>query len=288
MAPFAALPGVDAPRTVGEALARISDLRPVMEDRLDAIAADPEDAIARGWLIPAAQVELHSPVGQREMIVCVGGNYAAHAAEFGAAPPPAPPSFVKSASAVIGPGEAIVLPAAAPDHVDYEGEICVVFGRTCHAVGAEDAMCYVAGYTLLNDVSARDKLAATLNNDGDGPQWAIVEMLMGKQFPTFAPLGPEVVTADEIADPARIHLKTTVNGTVMQDSSTADLIVDIPGLIAAMSQYYLFRPGDLLSTGSPAGVGAGQDPPVFLRPGDVVSVSADCIGALTNTVRAAA
>lgn len=285
--PFCGLLGTAAPATVAEALAGMDAFGANMDTHIDAVRTDPASAIERGWLISAEDVVLRAPVGQHQLIVCVGANYAAHTAEFGVKTPEKPVSFIKSCSAVIGPDNDITLPRSAPDLVDYEGELCVVFGRTCHAVGVDEAMSYVAGFTLLNDVSARDHMPLMLQASGRDAQWALIEMLMGKQFPTFAPVGPAVVTIDEITDPAAIHLTTTVNGKTMQDATTADLIVDIPHLIAAMSRYYVFRPGDLLSTGSPAGVGASQDPPAFLKPGDVVAINAEGVGELSNTVRAA-
>ena len=158
--------------------------------------------------------------------------------------------------------------------------------RPCFAVRAADAWDYVAGYTLLNDVSARDALPglARASTPLEG-RWAWTDMLLGKQFPTFGPVGPAVVTADEIGDPGALRLTTTVNGVTMQDAPVSDLAVGIPELIEAFSRYFPFQPGDVISTGSPAGVGAGRKPPVYLRPGDVVTVAVTGIGELTNTVR---
>ncbi len=285
--PISGLLGAAAPATVAEALAGMDEFGAQMNTHIDTVRSDPAVAVERGWLISADDAVLRAPVGQRQLMVCVGANYAAHTAEFGVKAPEKPVSFVKSCSAVIGPNDDILLPRSAPKQVDYEGELCVVFGKTCHAVAVDEAMSFVAGFTLLNDVSARDHMPAMLQASGRDAQWALIEMLMGKQFPTFAPVGPAVVTIDEIANPAAIRLTTTLNGKTMQDATTSDLIVDIPHLIAAMSRYYVFRPGDLLSTGSPAGVGASQDPPAFLKPGDVVAVSAEGVGVLSNHVRAA-
>ncbi|MFF3755342.1 fumarylacetoacetate hydrolase family protein [Streptomyces sp. NPDC002018] len=223
------------------------------------------------------------------MLVCAGSNYRSHVAEMddtGKVTSKAT-SFVKSPSAIIGSGQEIVIPEQLPDMVDFEGEICVVFGRACHRVGVSDAMRYVGGYTILNDVSARDSvpamLAATTPAEG---QEAMLNMIMGKHLPTFAPVGPAIVTADEVSDPGKLHMVTRLNGVVMQDATTEDLVIDIPHLISQMSQFYYFRPGDILSTGTPAGVGFGRKPPVFLHPGDFVTVEVAGIGTLENTVRA--
>lgn len=177
------------------------------------------------------------------------------------------------------------MPAEFPDHVDYEGELCVVIGKPCHAVRAEDAWAFVAGYTLLNDVSARDAFpglaAATTPLEG---RWAWTDMLLGKQFPTFGPIGPAVVTADEFDDVGALRLTTTLNGRTVQDALVSDLAVGVPELIEQFSRYFPFQPGDVISTGTPAGVGAGRRPPLYLRHGDVVTVAVEGIGELTNPV----
>ncbi|MBO0832592.1 MAG: fumarylacetoacetate hydrolase family protein, partial [Actinobacteria bacterium] len=171
------------------------------------------------------------------------------------------------------------------DHVDYEGELCVVIGKSCHRVRAEEAWGYVAGYTLLNDVSARDYLpalaAARTAIEG---RWAWTDNLLAKQFPTFAPVGPAVLTADEVNDASTLRLTTTVNGEIMQDALLSDLAVDVPHLIEQFSRYFVFQPGDVISTGTPAGVGAGRQPPAYLRDGDVVTIAVNEIGELTNPV----
>jgi 2-keto-4-pentenoate hydratase/2-oxohepta-3-ene-1,7-dioic acid hydratase in catechol pathway len=287
VSPMPRLPGGTAPRSVTQALAAINDLRETIEQHIADVRRDPEAAVERGSLIPSASVRLRAPVGDRNLIVCAGGNYKTHLAEMGVEAPSKATSFIKSPAAVIGSGEPIVLPSEFPDMVDFEGEICLVFGRTCHAVRPEDAMSYIGGFTILNDVSARDAIAGFLNPpNAREAQWGLIEMTMGKQLPTFAPIGPAVVTMDEVPDPADMHLVTRVNGEVMQDANTADLAIDMPNVIAQMSRYYTFRPGDVLSTGTPAGVGIAHEPPVFLRPGDVVSIEVSSLGTLSNEVRA--
>ena len=235
--------------------------------------------------IPVTDVRLYAPVRRGALILCAGGNYRSHLEEMGESVPERALSFLKSPNAVVGSGDPIVLPGEFPDMVDFEGELCVVFGRPCHRVRWHEAMDYVAGYTILNDVSDRHRVAAMLTaaTPVEG-RWSVIEMLMGKQLPTFAPVGPAILTADEVPDPVALHLTTRLNGEVMQDASVADLIVGIPQLIEEMSRYYSFEPGDLLSTGTPAGTGAGQNPPRYLKAGDQVTIEVTGIGELTNPV----
>jgi 2-keto-4-pentenoate hydratase/2-oxohepta-3-ene-1,7-dioic acid hydratase in catechol pathway len=166
--------------------------------------------------------------------------------------------------------------------VDLEGEFSVVFGAPCHNVSEAEAMERVIGYTLINDVSARNWVESfQKTKDPD-------QNRMGKQLPTFCPMGPVIATKDEIADPNDVHMVTTLNGKVMQDSNTSDLIWNIQQLIAYYSRWYRFMPGDVLTTGSPAGVGYGRTPKVFMQPGDVVTATATAVGTLSNPVQAAA
>jgi 2-keto-4-pentenoate hydratase/2-oxohepta-3-ene-1,7-dioic acid hydratase in catechol pathway len=272
--------GPDAPRSVPDLLASWEQLR----DRVPALLEKcPNNALR----LPTARIRLHAPIKDGALLVCTGGNYRAHTAEYGQAVPQKPPSFVKNPNAVIATGTPIELPAEFPAMVDFEGELCVVFGRPTHRVRASDALDHVAGYTILNDVSARDGMNAMLHaRTPEQGRWSVVEMLMGKQFPTFAPLGPAITTRDDLPDPAAIRLTTRLDDTVMQDASTADLVVGIPELIAAMSRYYSFAPGDVLSTGTPAGTGAAHTPPIYLAPGDRVTITVPEIGDLTNPVHA--
>lgn len=269
--------GEDAPATVAGVIAG----GPELLDRLAKVVAEVDAAV----VVPQEEVRLRAPLGERELVVCAGANYRSHLAEMGEELPEKAAWFIKNSRSVIGPGAPIVLPAEFPDHVDYEGELCVVIGKPCHAVRAEDAWDFVAGYTLLNDVSARDALpglaAATTPLEG---RWAWTDMLLGKQFPTFGPIGPAVVTADEFEDAGALRLTTTVNGRTVQDALVSDLAVGVPELIEQFSRYFPFQPGDVISTGTPAGVGAGRRPPLYLRPGDVVTVAVGGIGELTNPV----
>ena len=272
--------GPGAPATIPDLLVAWNDVR---ERVTQAAASDDLPVIPRG------EARLHAPIRSGALILCVGGNYRRHVEEVGESLPERAPSFLKSPNAVTGPDDAIVLPPAFPDMVDYEGELCVVFGRECHGVGAHEAMDYIAGYTILNDVSARDRMRAmlTATTPTEG-RWSVIEMLMGKQLPTFAPVGPAILTADEVRDPSALRLTTRLNGTVMQDASIADLAVGIPQLVEEMSRCYSFVAGDLISTGTPAGTGAGQNPPRYLRPGDEVAIEVTGIGTLTSRVVPAA
>ncbi|MGW4029509.1 fumarylacetoacetate hydrolase family protein [Streptomyces sp. NPDC004838] len=274
--------GVVAPSTVADVFRRGQDYQDTVRGVLAKVGAEPRRAKELGWLVPQPATLL-APLGERVLIVAAGVNYRSHVLEMGGEPPRKAAWFVKSPHSVVGTGAAVRIPAGAPDMVDFEGEFCVVFGRRCHAVKPADAMDYIGGYTIINDVSARDAVpkvtSATTPEDG---RWAWTDMLLGKQYPTFCPMGPAVVTADEIADPENLAIRTTLNGRLMQDGNTSDLLTGIADLIGDLSQYFSFEPGDVLSTGTPAGVGMGHNPPVFMRAGDEVRVSVEGIGELVN------
>jgi 2-keto-4-pentenoate hydratase/2-oxohepta-3-ene-1,7-dioic acid hydratase in catechol pathway len=202
-------------------------------------------------------------------IVCVGLNYRDHASEGGQDLPAAPLLFAKLPNTLCGDGEAIVLPDGV-GHVDAEAELAVVIGRTARKVARDDAFDFVAGYTCANDVSAREVQFA------DG-QW-----FRGKGYDTFCPLGPAIV---EVPDPSDLRIVQRLNGEALQDSRTSQLIFDIPALIAYISAVLTLEPGDLVLTGTPAGVGVFRDPKVGLRPGDVVEIEIEGVGTLRNEVR---
>lgn len=262
---------------------RIRDLLgagPRLLDQLRRQAAKP------GTVLPAADVRLHPPVGDDVLLLCAGANYRSHLEELGDEVPDKAAWHIKNSRSIVGPGEPIRLPIGATDFVDWEAEFSLVIGRTCSEVRAEDAMSYIAGYTLLNDVSARDGVAAIQRaSTAVEGRWAWTDMLLGKQFPTFAPLGPAIVTADEIDDVDSVRLTATVNGEIMQDARLDDLVVGIPQLVEYFSRYFRFEPGDVISTGTPAGVGAGRTPPRYLAAGDVVTIAATGLGELTNPVQ---
>jgi 2-keto-4-pentenoate hydratase/2-oxohepta-3-ene-1,7-dioic acid hydratase in catechol pathway len=208
-------------------------------------------------------------------IICIGLNYRKHAAEGNSPIPEFPVVFMKNIGALQNPGEPIVLPRKLrSDAVDYECELAVVIGKRCHNVLKADALKHVFGYTCANDVSARD-----WQKDFGGSQWC-----RGKTFATFCPLGPHIVTADEISNPNSLKIKTTLNGQVMQDWNTDDMIFDVPTLIEFLSGSTILLPGTVILTGTPHGVGAARKPPVFLKHGDAVSIDIERIGTLTNPV----
>jgi len=212
-----------------------------------------------------------APIPRPPKLICIGLNYRDHAAESKLAIPEVPTMFAKFPTAVIGPGQPIVLPKNSTKP-DYEAEFAVVIGRRGRHVAEDDWRDYVFGYTILNDVSARDFQMAT-------SQWMI-----GKTFDTFAPFGPAIVTADEIADPHNLRISLTLNGETMQDSSTGNLIFKLPQLIAYLSSVFTLEPGDVIATGTPAGVGFARKPPRWLRPGDEVRIQIEGLGELVNPV----
>ena len=222
------------------------------------------------WLEHA---KLLPPVSHPEKVICVGVNYADHAAESGMEPPSEPVIFNKLPTTLCGHGDAIVLPAASRE-VDYEAELVVVIGRGGKDIKKEQALAHVAGYTCGNDVSARD-----WQKGKPGGQW-----LLGKSFDSFGPTGPVLVTADEIGDPGNLAIRCRLNGQSMQDSCTDQLIFPVDELIAYVSSVATLKPGDLLFTGTPPGVGMARSPAVFLQPGDEVEVEIERIGLLRNAV----
>ncbi|HUA15875.1 MAG TPA: fumarylacetoacetate hydrolase family protein, partial [Verrucomicrobiae bacterium] len=228
-----------------------------------------------GAALDLKDVTLLAPVPRPPKLICVGLNYRDHALESGLAIPEVPTIFCKFPTAVTGPKQPIVLPKASA-RPDYEAELCVVIGKGGRYIPAERWQEHVFGYTILNDVSARDFQMATT-------QWMI-----GKTFDTFAPFGPAIVTADEIPDPHNLHISLELNGQVMQDSNTSNLIFKIPQLIAHLSSVFTLEPGDLIATGTPAGVGFARKPPVYLHAGDEVRIRIEGIGELVNPVAAEA
>ena len=238
-----------------------------------------------GALTSCASTKLLAPIPDTSFILSCGMNSREHVKEMNSAPPERPYGFSKSPGAIIATGETIRLPKSNPSMVDWEGEFSVVIGRPCHNVKAADAMDYVMGYTLINDVSARDWSAGVRTQTGImGPILAWDRNLLGKQFPTFCPMGPTVVTKDAVKDVRSVHLTTSLNGEVMQSASMEDLIFDVAQLIEYYSQFYMFRPGDILTTGSPSGVGHGRKPPLYMKPGDLMEVRVAEVGTLSNPV----
>ena len=231
--------------------------------------ADRTDAVK----IEAGKVKFHAPVHDPHKIICLGLNYRDHAAESGAAIPTEPIVFSKYPTALIGHGEAIVVPPVS-QKVDYEAEFVIVVGKKGKNIPKASAFEYVAGYTVGNDVSARD-----WQLEKDGKQW-----MMGKTFDTFAPMGPVLVTADEVADPHNLPIRLRLNGQTLQDSNTKQMIFQVDHILAHLSQVFTLEPGDLIFTGTPPGVGCVRKPPIFLKGGDVVEVEIVGLGVLKNNV----
>jgi 2-keto-4-pentenoate hydratase/2-oxohepta-3-ene-1,7-dioic acid hydratase in catechol pathway len=217
--------------------------------------------------VPLAEVALEPPLPDPDKIVCIGLNYRSHAAEAGIDPPDSPTFFAKFRNALVPSGVVVPLPRAS-DKVDFEAEVAFVIGQSCSEVDESAAADYIAGYTLLNDLSARDLQFAT-------PQW-----MPGKIFDGSAPCGPALVTADEALGDGPISFSLTLNGEVMQDASTDDLIFGVPELLAHLSRLMTLEPGDIVSTGTPSGVGSTRDPRVWLKPGDEISISSPTLGRL--------
>lgn len=235
------------------------------------IASIPQPTTAQ-WQ-PAPQKFL-PPVAAPEKIICIGLNYLDHAIETGSEPPTLPVVFSKFASSLIGHGEPIVLPKIS-SRVDYEAELVVVMGRTPRHVHPDEALHSVFGYTAGHDVSARD-----WQKGRPGGQW-----LLGKTFDTFAPLGPAIVTADQFGDASDVSVQMSLGDELVQSSTTAQLIFDIPALIAHLSGFMTLRPGDVIYTGTPPGVGDARQPPRYLRDGDTCHVEIAGVGRLSNPCR---
>lgn len=251
----------ECPRELNEILPQLS----LLEEKalsFDGIAGIGVDQLTLLPCIPAP-----------EKIICIGLNYVDHAKETGSPIPPEPVVFCKFPTTLRGHGDPIVLPTAS-DQVDYEAELVVVIGKEAKLVEESEAMSYVAGYTCGHDVSARD-----WQKHKPGGQW-----LCGKSFDSFAPIGPHFVSASEIADPHQLRIRLRLNGKTMQDSNTCQLIFNVPQLVSYLSQVCTLKPGDLIFTGTPPGVGMARDPRVFLKPGDTVEVEIEGIGVLQNPV----
>ena len=255
---------------------------PILEDRggLDPLRA----LLGQGDLVdlPAvppvaepvllSEARLLAPVREPQKILGIGLNYADHAREAGLAPPATPIVFTKTANAIVGPDEPIRWERPASSQVDYEAELAVVIGRRVRNVSEADALDAVLGYTCCNDVSARDA------------QFAEGQWTRAKSFDTFCPLGPWIVTGDEVGDPQALGIACRVNGETLQRSTTAEMIFGVAALIASLSTVMTLEPGDVIATGTPFGVGFARTPPIFLADGDVVEIEIERIGILRNPV----
>lgn len=225
----------------------------------------------KGATIPLSSVKLLAPLPNPGKIMAIGLNYMDHCREQGVKPPERPLIFCKFTTAIVGPGDVVSWDTALTKQVDFEVELAVVIGKRARNVSQDKALDYVFGYTVMNDVSARDLQFS------DG-QW-----VRAKSLDTFAPMGPAIVSADEIADPQALKLKCVVNGQVMQDSSTKQMIFGVAHLVADLSRAFTLQPGDMITTGTPHGVGVFRNPKVFLKDGDTVACEIEGIGTLTNT-----
>ncbi len=226
---------------------------------------------AQGILVDLDAVRLLPPVLRPGKVVCLGLNYRDHAIESGMPIPTYPILFHKVAGSLTGHQHPIILPRISTQ-VDYEAELAFVIGRRGKYISEAEALNYVAGYTIANDVSARDLQFRTT-------QWT-----SGKMLDTFGPLGPALVTRDEVPNPQALSIKTILNEQVMQDSNTSEMIFGVAAIIAALSEICTIEPGDVVMTGTPPGVGNGRNPPVFLRPGDTVTIEIERLGQLTNPI----
>jgi len=232
-----------------------------------------QDAEA-GLAYPPDRVRWHAPIPRpRKDVLCLGQNYAAHAAESGSPPPPAPIYFTKPPTTIIGPGEAIPYPQGLTTRLDWEVELGAVIGLGGRDISEARALDHVFGYTVVNDISARELQFRT-------SQW-----FKGKSLDGSCPMGPVIITADEVPDPQRLRLRLSVNGVAKQDSNTSDMIFSVARIVADLSAGMTLEPGDCISTGTPQGVGDGRKPPEYLHPGDVVEAEIERIGVLMNPVR---
>jgi 2-keto-4-pentenoate hydratase/2-oxohepta-3-ene-1,7-dioic acid hydratase in catechol pathway len=227
-----------------------------------------------GEALPLSEVRLHAPVTRPAKIIAIGLNYEDHANETGGEIPEKPIVFAKYPNTIIGPGEAIRIPPIT-EQVDYEAELAVVIGREARNVSEEEALEHVFGYMNSNDVSSRDLQFS------EGGQWT-----RSKSIDTFAPIGPYIATRDEVADPQSLYIRCVLNGEVVQDGTTSDMIFSVAEVVSFLSSGMTLMPGDIIMTGTPAGVGFVREPALFMKAGDEVSVEIEGLGTLTNPVEA--
>jgi len=239
-------------------------------ERLRNLLAEPKRTV-----VPGLGMRLGPPVARPSQIICVGKNYADHAREMGGEPPREPVFFAKAVSSLSGATDPIVLPAESK-RVDAEAELAVVFSRRARRVSEADALSYVAGYTMVNDVSDRDA-------QQEGGQW-----FRGKSFDTFCPCGPWLVTPDEIPDPHKLTVRQRVGGDELQNDNTSNMVFNLPRLIASITRHMTLEAGDILATGTPAGIGSARTPPRVLKAGDVVEVEVEGLGQQKSPVVAEA
>ena len=255
------------PEAPGEMLGVIAAGEP-LRARLAAALQSAPGAARR----PLGDVELRAPIPRPGKILCLGLNYAAHAKEGGNEVPEHPTVFVRVTTSLVAPGAPVVRPRVS-EQLDYEVELVIVIGARCHDVAEDQALAHVFGYTIMNDVSVRDYQRRT-------SQWTL-----GKNFDGSGPMGPAIVTADELPAGARgLGIRTRLNGELLQDGNTADMVFPVPRIVALLSQVMTLEPGDVIATGTPSGVGHARRPPLWMKPGDVVTCEIDGIGTLSNPI----
>lgn len=264
------LPGVSAGDAHYSLVGHVSDIDRDFFESSDSFAKV-EALVKEGKLETIENPEFDAPIYRPGKIICIGLNYRKHAEESGMEVPKEPVIFFKATSSLCGPNDNVVIPKGS-EKSDWEVELAVVIGKTASYVSKAEAMDYVAGYALHNDVSER---AYQLERGG---QW-----VKGKSCDTFAPLGPYIVSADEVADPHNLNLWLKLNGEKIQDGYTSDFVFDIPTVISYLSEFMTLEPGDIISTGTPAGVGLGFNPPVYLKPGDVMELGIEGLGTSKQT-----
>jgi 2-keto-4-pentenoate hydratase/2-oxohepta-3-ene-1,7-dioic acid hydratase in catechol pathway len=260
--------GGERAETVKQVLRRLGNDLPALSSRLSRAAASNSEARV-GYI---DDVRLGPVVPDPEKVLCIGLNYRDHVAETGRADPKAPDVFAKFASTLIGPRDAIDC-TGITSNLDFEGELAIVIGRPCRNVISEDALSYIAGCMILNDITARDL-------QYKGTQW-----LAGKAVDSSTPCGPMLVTLDELGDPQDLDIATRVNGVVLQSSNTSRMIFSIPKIVSYISYFLALNPGDIIATGTPEGIGSKRTPPVWLKTGDTVEVEIEKLGCLSNLIR---
>ena len=267
--------GVKIGAVIDKGIIDLSDAGPSLKAVLNTGPLDNLITVAqrRSPTVALDHVVLHQVIPDTERIICVGRNYKDHAKEMGSEPPAVPNLFLRTAHSLVGHQQSVVKPKVS-DQYDYEGELAVIIGRGGRHIPVDKALSYVAGYSCFLDGSIRDYQKHSFT--------------AGKNFDSSGACGPWLVPAREIPDPQALHLQTRVNGTVMQDATTADMIFPVAELISYVSAFTHLEPGDVLATGTPAGVAAGRTPPVWLAPGDQVEVEIEGIGVLSNMVKAEA
>lgn len=263
-------PGADERGSVGGKYPSVRAFLAASRDEREQILAWASRQLDAGeHVLSLDEVELGPPVPDPEKILFLGLNYPEHAAEAEAAVPAVPTFFAKFRNSLVGPTSPVVLPTVSM-FIDYEGELAVIIGERCKQVSEQEALAYVAGYTVCNDISARDLQMQT-------SQWTA-----GKAIDSFAPMGPGIVLAADIPDPQTLTLTTRVNGEVVQQENTANMIFSVAASIAFLSSFMTLEPGDIIATGTPSGIGAKRQPPLFLREGDIVEVEIERIGVIRN------